>query len=131
MDIFERILTLEDQVKKLEEKIELLELKLKSTNETANVRMPRMPKKTEFFPKVTEELANISKTDTRSEDTVVSGPPKRSSMTTDPRLRAAVDAVTRAAELSKEANLLLEDINHLAKQMMEEHHIQPKGTFKE
>lgn len=131
MDIYERILTLEEQVRSLQEEVAKLLLKINSTEETASTRMPRIPKKTEFFPKVTEELANISRQDPRSEDTIISPAPKRSPMATDPRLRAAVDAVTRAAELSKEANLLLEDINHLAKQMMEEQQIQPRGTFKE
>jgi hypothetical protein len=86
----------------------------------------RASKKTQYMPAVTEELANVSKYDSRSEDTVVS---KKSSHTTDPRLRAAIDAVSLAVELSAKAQALVEGVNHVAKSMMDKHNIEPKGTF--
>lgn len=126
MDIYDRILVLEEKVEKLQQDIKELQLKLQSTQETSSVRIPRLPKKTEYFPKVTEELAIVSKLDPRSEDTTVS---KRSPSGTDPRLRAAISAVSRAVEVAKDAQLLVEEINHLSRTMMEDANISPKGTF--
>lgn len=106
MDIFDRLLAIEDRLTDLEQKIQ--------AERTIRTKMPE-GKKTEYMPQVTEELVELSNLDKRVEDTRV----ERRRKTTNPQLRAAVDAVSRAVEVAKEAQLLVEDVQHLAKALMD------------
>lgn len=113
MDIYDRLLMIEQDISDLKNQLKILTDKLNSTE--VGVRPPREPKKTQYLPAVTEDLAFISSLDPRSEDTVIA---KKNPRSTDPKLRAAISAVSRAVELSKEAENLVEEVNHLARQLM-------------
>lgn len=114
MDIYDRILDIEHRLAALEAMVH--EFVNAERPPVATVRTSR-PSKTEYMPRITEELVELSKMDKRVEDTRVDRPRSKD---TNPRLRAAVSAVSRAVELSKEAQLLVEDVQHLAKALMDE-----------
>lgn len=107
MDIFDRLLEIEQRLAVLEQLVQ--------SERTQTVRTSR-PKKTEYMPQVTEEMVELSRLDQRVENTRV----ERKSRDTNPKLRAAVSAVSRAVEVAKEAQLLVEDVQHLAKALMDE-----------
>lgn len=107
MDIYDRILDIEKRLTVLEGIVQ--------GERTQTVRH-REEKRTAYFPQVTEEMVELSKLDKRSEDTRVDKPHAKG---TNPHMRAAVDAVSRAVEMQKEAQLLLEDVQHLARSLMD------------
>ena len=107
MDIYDRILNIEQRLTALEARMQ---------SERVQTVRQRTEKKTEYFPQVTEEIIELSKLDGRVEDTRIE---KNSVKGTNPNLRAAVNAVTRAVEVAKEAQLLVEDVQHLAKSLMD------------
>lgn len=107
-DIYDRLLNIEERLEALE--------KLVQAERTQSVKVPQH--KTEYMPRVTEEMVELSKLDKRVEDTRVER--RRGVKDTNPELRAAVSAVSRAVEVAKEAQLLVEDVQHLAKTLMDQ-----------
>jgi hypothetical protein len=111
-----------DRVARLEERVAELELLLRDrTNITRPDRpVARESKKTTYLPAITEEMSELSKLDDRverEEETRVER--VREKRVTSPELVASVDAVSKAIELLKLAEELVEAVQHISKLLMD------------